>query len=166
MVAPNAPADLVAMAASSSSIQLNWDDQSANETGFKVEQGDAVCENFVEITQTATDAEQHIVQNLQPETTYCFRVRAVNEIGNSESSNPATAQTLPVPLVAPTAPLNLAAQAASDTVINLNWNDTANNEEGFKVERGNAACVEFEEIAQLPPNTLQYSNEGLVAATP
>lgn len=97
--APNAPSDLSAKALSSSSIQLNWTDNSDDESGFQLERrlppGD-----FSLIKSTAANVTGFTDKSLKPATTYCYRVRAVNDGGQSEFSNIVCAATQAVlPLI-------------------------------------------------------------------
>ena len=64
----------------------------------------------------------------------------------------------------PQAPTNLVATAVSDTQIDLTWADNANNESGFRIERGPDG-VSFAEIATVGANVTSYSNTGLTANT-
>ncbi|HEV3469111.1 MAG TPA: fibronectin type III domain-containing protein, partial [Pyrinomonadaceae bacterium] len=65
---------------------------------------------------------------------------------------------------APAAPTNLTGAAFSPTQINLNWTDTSDNEDGFKVERS-TDNVNFTRVATLGPNINAYSDIGLQPAT-
>lgn len=64
----------------------------------------------------------------------------------------------------PAAPTGLTAVVASQTVVNLTWQDNANNETSLRVERrlGSGA---FSEIASLPANSITHSVTGLTAGT-
>ena len=92
---PAAPSNLSATAVSTSQINLAWQDNSNNETGFKIErcQGNN-CTNFVEIAQVAANTTTYANTGLAPNTRYRYRVRAFNLGGNSAYSNIAAARTL------------------------------------------------------------------------
>lgn len=90
---PVAPSNLQATTLSSSSIALQWRDNSNNESGFTVEQatgsGTFLPLGTVGINQvTATNTD------LAAATTYRYRVRSFNSAGNSAYSNIASATTL------------------------------------------------------------------------
>jgi fibronectin type 3 domain-containing protein len=90
---PNAPSGLTAKAITPTQINLAWTDNSSNESGFAIEQStDGV--NFTQVGAASVNATAFSVVNLQPSTTYTFRVRAFNSVGNSGYSNLATATTL------------------------------------------------------------------------
>ena len=64
----------------------------------------------------------------------------------------------------PAAPSNLTAVAASDTQIDLSWQDNATNEDGFSVER-KPAGGNFQQIATLPADQTSYEDTGLETET-
>jgi fibronectin type 3 domain-containing protein len=89
---PNAPSGLTATAITPTQVNLAWKDNSTNENGFAIEQStDGI--NFTQVGTANVNATAYSVVNLQPSTTYTFRVRAFNAIGNSGYSNFATATT-------------------------------------------------------------------------
>ncbi len=101
------PTDLVASAASATSIFLEWADNASGEDGYIIERDDG--NGFIQIADTGSgmiqtaDAEvERIISfadtDLNPEMTYMYRVRAYNSIGNSPAySNSASATTPPEP---------------------------------------------------------------------
>jgi len=96
---PAAPSNLTATARSSSQIDLNWTDGSANEDGFRIERcrgvgftcGDA---DFAPIAQTGPNTTTYSDTRLNAVTAYSYRVQAFNGAGNSAYSNTATAMTM------------------------------------------------------------------------
>ena len=92
--APAAPSNLVATAQGPSKIQLSWVDNSDVESGFKIERSpDGV--NFSQIDLVGVDTRSYTDTNVAPNTTYSYRVRATNAIGDSDYTNIASATTLP-----------------------------------------------------------------------
>lgn len=92
--APSAPSNLAAAAASSSQIDLTWTDNADNETGFEVQHDtDSGFGSATSITGIAADSTSYSVTGLDASTLYYFRVRATNEIGNSDWSDTASATT-------------------------------------------------------------------------
>jgi hypothetical protein len=79
---------LSATAVSSSQINLTWNDNSNNETGFKIErcQGNG-CTNFLQIAQVGPNVISYSNTGLSHNTRYRYRVRAFNLGGNSAYSN-------------------------------------------------------------------------------
>jgi Zn-dependent metalloprotease len=101
--APNAPSNLIATAVSATQINLTWDDNSDNETGFKIERK-KVGGTFAQVGTVAANV--HTYNNtsgLTADTAYTYRVRAnLGTTLNSDYSNEATVATLPLPPPAPT----------------------------------------------------------------
>jgi endo-1,4-beta-xylanase len=92
--APTAPSGLAATAASASQINLTWADNASNETAYKVEQATAATGPWTEIAGTlANNTTSYSVTGLAASTTYYFRVRAGNVVGNSAYSATASATT-------------------------------------------------------------------------
>ncbi len=90
--APTAPSKLKATAISTSEIELNWKDNSANENEFRVEMkppGNA----FRDLASVAANSIGTTVTELLSGTTYRFRVRARNASADSPYSNQAKATT-------------------------------------------------------------------------
>ncbi|MCA9234075.1 MAG: hypothetical protein KDA44_01295 [Planctomycetales bacterium] len=89
---PDAPTGLAATAVNASQIQLSWIDNSDNEGGFKVERStDNV--NFVQIGVASAASTSYVDGTVSQLTTYYYRVRATNVIGDSAYTNTASATT-------------------------------------------------------------------------
>jgi hypothetical protein len=90
---PSAPSNLIASALSSSQINLSWNDNSTNETGFKIERKTGATGTWAEITTVGANVRTYSNTGLNSSTTYYYRVRAYNGSGNSGYSNEAYATT-------------------------------------------------------------------------
>ena len=157
---PNAPSNLQASTASSSQINLTWNDNSNNETQFRIERriGSGA---YVFLVNKAAGSTSHSDGGLSSNTTYTYRVRAENSFGNSAFSNEASATTQEG---LPNTPTNLIATAISTSQINLTWNDNSNNETQFRIERriGSGAFV-F--LTNKPAGSTSHSDAGLTPNT-
>jgi subtilisin family serine protease len=170
---PKAPANLAATAISSSQINIGWNDNSDNETGFAIERcAGSGCSNFSEISRVEPNITSFADLGLTAQTTYRYRVLAFNEGGSSKYTNTAeaTTQSTPPPPQPPSAPSNLSSSIISSTQIDLSWSDNSNNEDGFQLQRcaGTlASCPDanFQQIGQLGPNVTSFNNTGLQAQT-
>ncbi len=93
--APAAPSNLSATTLSGTQINLTWTDNSTppnTATGFDIEQStDGV--NFTQVATANAGSTSYTVGGLQISTTYTYRIRAFNSIGNSGYSNNASATT-------------------------------------------------------------------------
>ena len=92
--APNAPSNLTANAVSASQINLNWSDNSSDETGFSIERcaGNG-CTNFAQIATVGANTTSYPDPGLTSKTWYRYRVLAFNGNGNSAYSNIAQDRT-------------------------------------------------------------------------
>jgi hypothetical protein len=126
---PNAPSNLVATAITFQRIDLRWN-PSDNADSYEVEQSTNGVD-FVLIRRPSVT--EIMIFGLQSQTTYFFRVRAVNSGGPSPYSSVASATTLGENQ--PAAPTELRATALSGSKIALTWRDNSVNETRFEIER-------------------------------
>jgi titin len=129
---PNAPSNLTLNVISSTQINLSWNDNSDNETGFKI-QRKIEGGSYLEIATLGANITSYNDTSLSPNTKYYYKVIAYNSFGQS-SSNEASATTLPLGNP-PNSPSNLNANILSCNQVQLNWTDNSDNEDGFKIER-------------------------------
>ena len=131
--APAVPTALqAARAASGARVNLSWTNQSNNELGFALERSSDGVSFYLADTVGAGDANYSDL-TVQPGNTYFYRVRAYNPGGSSGYANTVSVTTPTVTL--PSAPSSLKATALSLGRVSLTWNDDANNEDGFQIER-------------------------------
>jgi Big-like domain-containing protein len=82
------------------SFQLTWVDNSQNEDGFNIERKLNTTGTFSLIATVGPDVTSYVDDNLANTTTYCYRVNAFNDAGNSAYTNEAcgtTPATSPLP---------------------------------------------------------------------
>jgi hypothetical protein len=163
---PAAPSDLAARAVSSTQINLTWNDNATNETGFKIERGAGTGPDvpYNEIATIGANITSYSDASLPNAGTYTYRLRAYNKFGSSAYSNEASATTVTAPTNPPAAPSGLTATAVGSTQINLTWNDNATNETGFKIERATTPPL-FSQIATTGANVTTYSDPGRAPST-
>jgi concanavalin A-like lectin/glucanase superfamily protein/fibronectin type III domain protein len=108
-----APTNLAANAVSSSQLNLQWTDNSSNETEFLIERD--TNSNFTSpvIKNAFTNATSYSDTGLSPSTTYYYRVKARNATDSSGYSNTANATTS----AAPPPPTGYAAAVAADNPV-------------------------------------------------
>lgn len=97
--APSAPTGLSATATSQTSVNLTWTDNSNNETGFKVERAtnSTFTTGLTSVVTTAAGVVTYTESTAAAGTTYFYRVRATNAVGDSANSNTATVTTPSAP---------------------------------------------------------------------
>ncbi len=159
---PSAPYNLSSSSQSYDRISLAWADGSSDEYGFKIERSTS-SGSWTEIASTGANATGFQDTNLQPSTSYSYRVKAYNLGGSSSYSNTSSATTDQAP-PPPPAPSSVVANAASDTQIALSWNDNASDESGFYVDCSLDGS-NWTQIATLAANASSYIHSGLNAST-
>jgi hypothetical protein len=115
---PSAPSDLRVAAVDPHSIRLEWDDNSVDELGFTVSNGDT------EVT-LGRDVTSYVWSRLAPETQMCFTLRAFNDVGRSRSTPDQCATT-------PGAPATATVKVSSTAI----WVDT-----GITLEPGQQLTI-------------------------
>jgi fibronectin type 3 domain-containing protein len=93
----NAPTNLAAVAMSTTQINVTWQDNSNNETGFRIERSTNGGASWSQIATVGANVTSFTNTNLTRGQTYSYRVRAYGLIGNSAYTNVAFAT---VPLAA------------------------------------------------------------------
>ena len=96
-VGPAAPSNLSAITVSTSQINLSWQDNTADETGFVVERKTGATGTWAQAGTTAPNVTTFNNTGLAGATTYFYRVQATSAAGSSGYSNEASATTLSSP---------------------------------------------------------------------
>jgi hypothetical protein len=159
VTAPSAPAGLAATPLSESTSSLAWTDTSSNEESFVIERKTGAGAFLAIATPSTNDIAAYTDGSLDERTSYTYRVKARNSLGDSGYSNESTATTLL------STPANAAAVAASSTLVNVSWTDISAFETGYRVERKTGAGGTYVVIATLPANTGSYTDNSASAET-
>ncbi|GEM_PF-253765 len=152
--APTSPTSLAAASTSSSQINLAWQDNSTDETGFKVDRRLTPTDAWTTITTTNANATSFNNTNLTDGTKYFYRVYAFNANGNSTFSNEVNAVTTML------APTNLTIQVATSQVT-LNWTDNSQSETGYSIERRLGSTGQFVKVSDMNANVSTYTENPL-----
>lgn len=124
---PAAPTNLTASTLSTSQINPTWTDSSSNEDGFKIERSPDGS-TWTQIALVATNTQTYSDIDLQPGTTYHYRVRATSAVGDSAYSNLASATTQAAPAAMHIGGLSGAASPGAKTwaaTVTVTVHDTA-----------------------------------------
>jgi fibronectin type 3 domain-containing protein len=158
---PLAPLNLRAIPASMTEIDLSWTDVSNNELGFEISR--RVKGGTFEVVATVPrNTRKYADRNLQPSTTYIYKVRAFNAGGGSDSDE-AQATTKTAGLHKPT---GLTTMPISAHRIDLKWRDNSDNENNFEIYRALQSEGIFSLIATLSAGTTTYHDQtGLAPDT-
>src|SRR5690348_10343727 len=168
------PTGLTASADSFSQITLNWNAPSNNGgsaiIGYKIARSsDGGSTWSTIVSNTGSTSTTYSNSGLSPNTTYSYRVYAINSVGTSSPSNTASATTL-IQVLAPQSPTGLSATAISSSQINLSWTAPSNNGgsaiTGYKIEQSTNSGSTWSVIVSNTGSTgTTYSNVGLAAST-
>lgn len=146
---PAAPSDLEMDSITSTTAKISWKDNSSNETGFVVERKNG-SGSFSEIDTVTTDTISYTDTDLSAETTYSYRIKAVNLMGSSAYSNVLTVNT----------PEATAPPAAADITMKFYINSTDYYVNGA-IQTMDAAPVIIENRTVLP---IRYVADALGAS--
>ncbi|MFZ1292286.1 MAG: LamG-like jellyroll fold domain-containing protein [Melioribacteraceae bacterium] len=126
------PTNLVVVENKIGKITLNWEDNSLNENGFKIERASGDPLTFSEVGTVETDITSFVDSNVVDNQVYHYRIKAYYNLGESIYSNEVTIQSLITPLAVPT---NLQYSYTLDGYPKITWDDNSSTEDGFKIER-------------------------------
>ncbi|HEV2193363.1 MAG TPA: fibronectin type III domain-containing protein [Nitrosopumilaceae archaeon] len=165
---PNPPTGLTATAVSTTGINLYWtapNNGGSPITGYKIEYKIGSGAYSVLAANTANTTVSYSYTGLKGNTTYTYRVSAINSVGTGTTSAEATATT---PTSVPNPPAGLTATAVS-TRINLSWTAPSNTGglpiTGYKIEKKVSEGA-YQTIVKNTGNaTTSYFINGLTAGT-
>jgi fibronectin type 3 domain-containing protein len=152
---PAAPSGLVATPVSGTRVDLVWDDNSSNETQFKIERR-ILGGTFAQIATTAANVRTFADTTAAAGTAYEYRVRASTATLDSPYSAPASATTPGGTGGIPDAPSNLTHTLVGSTV-RLNWRDNSTTEIGFRLQRRYAAWI-WEDLTSVGPGIQTFDD--------
>ena len=92
VTAPDAPDSLVAAASGDTEIALSWNDNSNNETGFKIERS-LDNANWTEVGTAGANTTSYTDTGLNANTQYYYRLTAINGVGTSTAIDTNTTTT-------------------------------------------------------------------------
>ncbi len=160
---PEAPTNFTATAISSSEILLTWQmNATNNHTGFKIERYATNPNDFTLIGEVAAEKRSFKDTGLTPNRTYVYHICAIYEDGDSKWSDEASATT---PDVVPTDPTNLTGTLMANDEIRLSWQDSSNNEIGFKIERSESDNTHFSLIYTTDANAIEHTDPSRLPGT-
>jgi len=157
---PTAPSGLAATALGSTSIRVNWVDNSSNEQVFAVYRSLNGVASLVTTVPAGTTT--YTVTGLAPGTPYGFWVAAGNSYGWAGA--PAWVAAMTTTSSPPTAPTNVTTEALSAHSILIRWTDASSDEQAFAVYRapvGGLATL----LGTVPANSVSFTDSGLAAGT-
>ena len=152
---PNPPSGLSASTIDSSSIGLEWNDNSDNETGFMIERKIGNTGSWTQMYSLPANSTDYTDTGLIDGMLYSYRVNAFNNAGNSAYSNIDSAVT---PLKAPT---DLSGTLDGVDNVNLTWTDNSSAESGYIIER-HEYTSSFYVLDTVSANVTSYVDSNLI----
>ncbi|GAB3940932.1 hypothetical protein GCM10028805_03510 [Spirosoma harenae] len=155
---PTAPARMQAQAIAYNRIDLQWADLSNNESRFEIERATGgPTASYIKIADVGPNTQTYSDQSVQGNTQYCYRVRAVNDVGASGYTDPPACATTPTPPAG--IPQNLQATATSSTQINVKW-DAVAGASGYQLERSPNGNDGWQNIGPSPATATTFTDNG------
>ena len=168
------PRNLMLGEVTATTVALDWEPPASDGNtgrnfilqGYRIERAQG-ANAFMALPQiTASTTIMHIDTTVMEATTYRYRVRSTNPVGESAPSNIVTATTA---AGAPATPTNLTA-GATDTIITLNWGTPENRGSeitGYQIERaeGGGAFAPITPDPALAGDATSYTDIGLSPVT-
>ncbi len=147
--AVTSPTGLYAQVQGTTDVSLTWQDNSDNETGFRVYRDDT------ELTTVAASVTSYADSGLTCENIYRYEVTAFSANVESDPSGTATAAMDYCPV---SAPQNLTATGSGTDRVDLAWDDMSDNETNFDIRRRETGETIWDTLATVSANTEIYSD--------
>ena len=153
-----APSNLAANPIGETQVQLTWEDNTTNETGFRVFRREAGGFPYIHIATIEPNLNETITYNdisAARGKTYSYKVHAYKTGTTSDYSNEVTVNT---PVLA--CPDGLAVSNYTSRSITISWNDNSKFEQGYNVNIGREGEMIFNKYT-VPSNSTSYLFEDL-----
>jgi RHS repeat-associated protein len=148
--------------ASDSDVDLEWENESAFELGFRIEQ--LTTSGTWDFVKTVSpNVTQSTITGLSADTEYTFRIVAYGAAGDAALAPRITVRTDRTGLL-PGTPSDLGASVVSTTRIDLAWQDNATDETSYVVERREAGADDWDLVATLTGADHESYSDTSVAA--
>jgi len=167
-LAPNAPSNLSGGAVSATQINLTWNDNSNNETGFQLQRSTSSSFSSPVTTNISANTTSTQVGDLSASTLYYFRIRAANTLASptaySNWSNSFSISTSAPQVTISNPPTNVTVGSPTTSSLTISWTAPTSGSapEGYRVFRDNQTTTS---IVTVPANQTSYINDSLVSGT-
>lgn len=151
------PTDLRVIQTKRTAVTLQWQDRSANETGFEIwRANDSTGAQYVKIATVAANTTSYTNTSLTTNKTYYYTVRSINATKNSAYSNVATGITLASSIYLNCTAIDLASAPWNNTaaapVLGYTWSNFY-DDAGYNSSTGMAITSAFSEVQPLGMST-------------
>ncbi len=145
------------------SITLAWKDNANNETAFRILRSTTAGGATTALTAPANST-SYTDSAVAANTTYYYRIQAVNGVANGDLSAQVSARTLSAASV-PAAPFNLVTSDLTPYTVRLSWSDSSSNEDYFIVEQSSNPVTTWTEVDRPAFNSTTTEIEVLTPNT-
>ncbi|HVV67334.1 MAG TPA: Ig-like domain-containing protein [Candidatus Saccharimonadales bacterium] len=160
---PSTPSGISATAASSTQVNLSWN--ASTDAGGSGLAGYNVYRNGTKINSSLVTTTTYGDDTASANTTYSYKIEAVDGAGNKSSQSTAASATTPAPqdTTAPTVPGGLKATANSSTQVNLSWGDST--DKGGSGLAGYIVYRNGQQLNQSPQTATAYTDTSAQPST-
>jgi subtilisin family serine protease len=159
-IPPQAPTDLTDQVIASTQVDLSWTDNSADETGFRIERKQGAAGTYAQIDTVGVNETIYSDTTTIGGPTYFYRIKAYNAEGDSASSN----QVSVTPGV-PDPPTAFSATPASYSQVSLTWTDGSVGETGFRIQRKTGTAGVWAQLAIVSSDQTAYVDTSVSGST-
>lgn len=157
---PAPPTSFVARAVSWSRVELEWEEVNGASV-YLLERKTGVSDDSGFSRLGVLPAAQHgFSDSVSPATTYTYRLRASNSVGES----PGVVQTVTVPAAPPENPASFVAEAPAPDRVVLSWSEGA-GATGYRLERSSAGALNYAQVGLLGASARSYTDTSVAADT-
>lgn len=151
------PIDYFSVVESNSALKLFWtiDSQSLHDN-FTIERKENYYDDYAPLIELDSTASSYEDTSVSPGVTYYYRISAYNSEFRSAYVEDSDSVTLVI-----NSPNNLAVQDKTATTVQLTWNDRADNETGFEIERKEASSSSYVYVGSTSANSTSYTDTNL-----
>lgn len=157
VLGPVAPTNLAATTPWSGRVNLAWQDNSADETSFRLQYRSATSSYWSVLRNLAPDTRSFGHTGLRAGDSYVYRVSACNASGCSEDSNEVRATVR-----GPEAPSGLTATGVTGA-ISISWRDNSSDEDYFDLQARPAESSYWSLSSKPAAGVTSHTHNGLTA---
>eukprot|EP00041_Stephanoeca_diplocostata_P031349 m.975434 g.975434 ORF g.975434 m.975434 type:complete len:1130 (+) comp23940_c0_seq1:108-3497(+) len=114
---PSAPPDLKVVSVDEHSVSIAWGEPADNGSRIQAYSLQVNGKKIASLPKATLSAKEHTLRDLEPSTTYKFRIQAINSVGNGPFGSPVSALTKLVP---PSGPI-IDVVSASTSALKIKW---------------------------------------------
>lgn len=162
---PNPPGNVLVTTLSTTSLKVQWNDNSNNETGFRIERrlsGTSTYSLVADVNaNTAANPVSLTDSGLISGAKYYYRIAALNGASASAYTDPSLAGSSNFTI--PDAPTGFKVVNTGGTQVKLGWTDTFTSETGYLIERRKSGTTEWLLAGQPIASSTTFQDSGLIA---